>query len=104
MDIGPFNHFLFWFAIFTLVWNVYFVVFNRGIPNIRTAPAIRKKIIRMLKEDRAKRGGGNYVIYDIGSGNGLFTREIARAMPDAKVIGIEISPQQYRWAMMMKRR
>jgi trans-aconitate methyltransferase len=102
--IELFNGVLFWFAAFTLAWNVYFVVFNRGIPNIRSAPAIRKKIIEQLKEDKKRRGRKTYTVVDLGSGNGLFTREIASMMPRAHVIGLEVSPQQYAWATMMKQR
>jgi SAM-dependent methyltransferase len=104
MTLYDFNQVLFWLAVFVLGWNAYFMIFNRGIPNIRTAPAIRKKIIEILKEDCNKCGKPDYTIFDIGSGNGLFTREIAKALPQAKVIGLEISRQQYTWAMMMKRR
>ncbi|MGQ0527170.1 MAG: class I SAM-dependent methyltransferase [Alphaproteobacteria bacterium] len=39
---------------------------------------------------------------DLGSGNGLFTREIARALPEAKVVGIEISAKSYTWSRMLK--
>lgn len=105
MSLENFNQILFWLAIFTLAWNVYFIIFNRGIPNIRTAPALRRKMIELLREDsRSKHSKGPYTVIDLGSGNGLLTREIARAMPEARVIGLEISRQQHAWAVMMKRR
>ena len=97
---------LFVVALFLLLWNVNIVALNRGVPNIRTAPAIRKKIIALLQEHEAARADRTqpYIIYDIGSGNGLFSRQIAREMPQAKVIGIEISGPAYAWSVMMKRR
>jgi len=97
------NPILFWFLIFMLVWQAYNLIFNRGVPNIRTAPAIRKKIIEILKEDCAARGKTSYTIIDLGSGNGLFTRQIAASMPHARVIGLEISQQSVWWSMMHKR-
>src|ERR1700733_12397083 len=97
------NKFLFWFLVFMLVWQGYVLLFNRGVPNIRTAPAIRKKLIALLKNDAAQKGKQPYTIIDMGSGNGLFTRQIARAMPHAKVIGLELSPQQIWWANLWKR-
>jgi SAM-dependent methyltransferase len=95
-------HASFWFLAFMLVWQAYNLIFNRGVPNIRTAPAIRKKFIELLKADCAARGKKPYTIIDLGSGNGLLTREIAQAMPDARVIGIEISAPQAAWATAMK--
>jgi len=97
---------LFALTLFLLLWNVNILVFNRGIPNIRTAPALRKKIISLLKEHEAARVDRTqpYIIYDLGSGNGLFARQIAREMPQAKVIGVEVSGPSYEWSMMMKKR
>lgn len=97
---------LFVVTLFLLLWNVNILVFNRGIPNIRTAPAIRKKIIALLQEHEAARADRSqpYIVYDLGSGNGLFARQIAREMPQAKVIGVEVSGPSYDWSMMMKKR
>lgn len=106
MSIEIFLDVLFVVALALLLWNVNIVALNRGVPNIRTAPAIRKKIIALLREHEAARADRTqpYVIYDIGSGNGLFSRQIAREMPQAKVVGIEISGPAYAWSVMMKRR
>src|SRR5262249_44423929 len=93
----------FWFLVFMLVWQGYVLLFNGGVPNIRTAPAIRKKLIDLLKQDAEQKGKHPYTIIDLGSGNGLFTRQIARAMPEAKVIGLEFSPQQIWWSNFWKR-
>lgn len=95
-------HASFWFLLLMLAWQAYNLIFNRGVPNIRTAPAVRRKIIEILKQDYAARGKKPYTIFDLGSGNGLFTREIAAALPEARVIGIEISAPQYAWSVKQK--
>jgi len=86
------NHILFWVGIASIIIYGQIVLFNRGIPNIETAPRVRKKIIELLRADFAARNLATYTIVDVGSGNGALTRDIARAMPDARVIGIEIAP------------
>lgn len=94
---------LFWPALLMILVDAYFVLFHKGVPNIRTAPAIRRYIIKRLKADYAARATSLYTIIDVGSGNGLFTREIARALPEARVIGFEIAPQSVAWANWMKK-
>lgn len=95
---------LFWTAVTLVSIDAYFLFFHGGVPNIRTAPAIRKKVIELLKADYAARGHEGYTIIDAGSGNGLFSREIARAMPQARVIGVEIAGQSVAWAEWLRRR
>jgi SAM-dependent methyltransferase len=97
------NHILATLCGWLLLWNAYILIWNKGIPNIRTAPAIRKRIIEVLRADQAAREKMPYVVIDLGSGNGLFTREIARALPEAHVIGIEISALAYRWSLFFQR-
>ena len=99
-----FNHILFWVTLYLLSYNAYMLIFNKGVPNIRTAPAVRAKIIEILKADMAARPDERpYTIIDLGSGNGLFSREIARAIPEAQVLGLEFSRQSIFWSQMMKR-
>lgn len=100
--IESLNHVIFWLAVLLLAWNAYFLVVNKGVPNIRTAPAIRKKVIDILKKDSEKRGKKTYTVIDLGSGNGLITREVARALPQAQVIGIETSPTAFAWSVKMR--
>lgn len=97
-----FKAILFCTAAYLLLWNVYILIFNKGVPNIRTAPAIRRRIIDVLKSDMAKKAKDKYIIYDMGSGNGLLTREIAKAIPAATVIGVEASRQCIDWSEKMK--
>jgi hypothetical protein len=40
-----FNEIMFWVLWFLLLWNAYFLLFNRGVPNIKTSKTIRKKTI-----------------------------------------------------------
>ena len=94
---------LFWPALLMILVDAYFVLFHKGVPNIRTAPAIRKYFIERLKADYEACAIRPYTIIDAGSGNGLFTREIARALPEARVIGLEIAPQSVAWANWMKK-
>ncbi|MEZ0260989.1 MAG: methyltransferase domain-containing protein [Alphaproteobacteria bacterium] len=96
------NVIIFYTAIFLLSWNTSILIFNRAVPNIATAPAIRREVIELLKKDMARRGGAPYTVIDVGSGNGLFTREIAEAMPEARVLGLEISYPAYKWSRAMK--
>ena len=96
---------LFYLALYVLLWNAYFLVVNKGIPNIKTAPAIRLEVIRRLKQEMAAKNKTNapFTIIDPGCGNGDFTRQIARELPDARVIGIEISKLAYWKCCLMKR-
>lgn len=93
-----------WIFLFVLLWDAYALIFNKGIPNIRTAPAIRKRIIALLKAEYARHSGPeSFTIIDMGSGNGLFTRDIARALPEARIIGLEISKTALLWANGFKK-
>lgn len=63
-----------------------------GVPTFPSMPVARDKIIGLLRADAARAGGRKpYVIYDLGSGSGQLSWHIARAMPEAQVVGIEIS-------------
>jgi SAM-dependent methyltransferase len=98
------NIVLFWASASLLALQAYNIAFHKSIPNIRTAPAIRKKIISLLKQDYEARKEKPYTILDLGSGNGQLSREIAKALPQAKVIGIEITKHTYLWADWLRRR
>jgi len=92
MTLDDLNQVLAAICLFFLLWNAYILLFNRGIPNIRTASAIRTHIIEILQDDIArKETKQNYTILDLGAGNGLLTRSLAHALPEAHVIGLEWS-------------
>lgn len=93
------NSILFWVFLIILIWQAYYLLCGKGVPNISTAPAIRKAIIEKLKGLK----GQNPIIYDLGSANGRFTREMARAMPHATIIGIEISTIEYLQALFFQK-
>lgn len=93
-----------WIFLSLLLLDAYYLIFNKGIPNIRTAPAVRKRIIELLKIEVANyKGSEPFTIVDMGSGNGLFTREIARAFPESRVIGLEISKTALAWSRRFKK-
>jgi SAM-dependent methyltransferase len=93
-----------WIALFLISVDAYSLIFNKGIPNIRTAPAIRRRIIELLKIEAANHSGPEpFTIIDMGSGNGKFTREIAKAIPTARVIGLEISKPALAWSRLFKK-
>lgn len=83
--IDQLNAVLFWVCLFVLGWQAYILIFNRGIPNIRTAPALRDQMIGILQAAAVKR------VYDLGAGTGDLSRALAAALPHAQVTGIEIS-------------
>ncbi len=89
---------MFWLLACLICIKFYFLIFHGGTPNIRTAQPIRQEIIRRLQADCAARGIPNYTILDLGSGNGHLTCEIAKAMPHAKVIGLEMAAPSVRWS------
>ena len=97
------NTFLFWLLAALLVIEAYNILFHGAVPNVRTAPAIRNVIIGLLQKDQQDRKIQNYTIVDVGSGNGLFTRHIAQSIPQANVIGLELSVLSAGWARFMKR-
>lgn len=86
---------LFYAALYVLLWNAWFLTVNKGIPNIRTAPAIRKKMAEFVRQDMAAKNKDTYTIIDMGAGNGDLSRYMARTFPDAHVIGIEIDKLAY---------
>jgi SAM-dependent methyltransferase len=96
---------IFYLALYVLLWNAYFLLVNKGIPNIKTAPAIRLEVISRLRAEMAakKKTGSPFTIIDLGCGNGDFSRQIAREIPEARVIGIEISKLAYARCCLMKR-
>lgn len=85
-----------WLTIFSVVvllcagWAYYF--FRTGVPTFPSMPIAREKIIALLRADmQAQPADRPYIIYDLGSGSGQLSWHVARAIPEAKVIGIELS-------------
>jgi trans-aconitate methyltransferase len=97
------NDILFWFGVFILTWLGYIVAFHKGVPNIGTAPALQKKAVEVLKKFSVERGNKPFTLIDLGSGDGNFTRRIAKNVPTARITGIETAPQSFAWSRFMKK-
>lgn len=99
------NPFIFWAGVYVLAWYGYILVCHKAVPNIKTAPAIRAEIIARLKADMEGKGlsAGGYTVIDLGCANGKFTRELARALPDATIVGIDIAHVAIWWARVVNR-
>jgi SAM-dependent methyltransferase len=68
------------------------LTFNRGnVPTLATTFVGRRKIAKILKQDAELRGKMPYNVIDLGSGRGELTRVIAKKIPSAQVIGIEMA-------------
>jgi hypothetical protein len=101
--LDPVNEILFWLAAWALVWQTWILVFHKGVPNIRTVPALRKEVIETLRADMVERGkASNYTIIDLGAGDGHLSRTVARSIPEARVIGLEVFWLSYMIAKLLK--
>lgn len=89
------NNILWWCLWSVLLLQAYVLLFNKGIPNFKTAPPIRRAIIDILKKHVNDKKSQRFTIVDLGCGNGKFTREIAKALPDTTVMGVEIAKIPY---------
>ena len=91
--IETFNNTVLTLGLIIWCWSLYILLFNRGVPNIPTAPKIRAKAVDLLKthmEERTDKSAP-FQIVDLGSGDGKISWEIAKALPSAQVTGFEIS-------------
>lgn len=104
------NEILKYTLLWLLLWQTYILVFNRGVPNIKTAPGCRKRVIACIKEEiennkelKAKAEKGTLKIVDLGSGNGRYSRHVAKLIPQAHVTGLEISKLAIKHARFMQK-
>lgn len=85
-----------WYILFAVLLSVAasygYYNLKTGVPTFPTMPPMRRKMIEILQEDAETRGSQPYVIVDLGSGSGQLSWHIARAMPHARVVGVELSP------------
>jgi ubiquinone/menaquinone biosynthesis C-methylase UbiE len=56
---------------------------------IGTADVMRRQV---LAEVVRRTGGGKLRLLDVGTGTGRFLRQAARALPEAKLLGVDLSP------------
>lgn len=82
----------------------YEFTFNRGnIPTLGTDYFLLKKIAEILQKDCAEKHKPAYNVIDCGSGKGLATRMIAKAIPSSRVVGLELSNWPYQQSQCLKR-
>ncbi|MFA5040951.1 MAG: class I SAM-dependent methyltransferase [Bdellovibrionales bacterium] len=92
-------HPLTWYSLFPLLcfgyagYRIVFeLTFNRkNVPSLATGYKGRRKIAEILRRDADQRGKEVYTVVDLGSGRGELARRIAKNIPNAKVIGIELA-------------
>ncbi|MFA4993813.1 MAG: methyltransferase domain-containing protein [Bdellovibrionales bacterium] len=96
-----------WYAlgvILCLALVCEFYTLKTGVPTITSFPSARRKIIEILKSEvDLKPSDKPYTIIDLGSGNGRLTSQVARALPSAQVIGIEISFVPWVYSVLRQR-
>ena len=76
---------------------------RKNVPTLATGFAGRGKMTEILRQEVAQHQGAPYTIIDLGSGRGELTRHIARALPQAQVIGIEQARIPFWQSRMMQR-
>lgn len=78
--------------------SYFYFTLKTGVPTFPTMPGPRRKMIEVIQADMQERGVTSlgaalpYTIVDLGSGSGQLSWHIAKALPHARVIGIELSP------------
>lgn len=97
------NTILFWAGVYVLLWYAYILLFHKAVPNIKTAPAIRKTLIEKLHADIQAKNASTYTIIDLGCAQGDLSRTLARALPEAHIIGLDISQISIAQANLMKK-
>ena len=99
---------LIWYVIGLLLFLILtceYYAFKTGVPTVTSIPSARKKMIEILRAEYAARGGEGgtpFTIMDLGSGTGKLALEIGRAIPQAQVIGIEISFVPFLFSQLRK--
>lgn len=89
------------YAAFRVVFEL--TLNRKNVPTLATSMAGRAKIAEILKAEAVAQTGKPYTIIDLGSGRGELTRSIARAVPQAKVIGIEMAKIPYWQSVLLQR-
>ncbi|MFH0830816.1 MAG: class I SAM-dependent methyltransferase [Parcubacteria group bacterium] len=67
-----------------------------GVPTVKSARAAQDLAASLLKKQGARR------IYELGSGKGDFVLRLARLLPEAHIIGFEISLLPYLYAQIWR--
>jgi predicted RNA methylase len=83
-------------------WAYYWL--RTGAQTFPSTPAARDRITAVIKEDMARAPKDKpYIIYDLGSGSGQLSWHIANNLPQAQVIGIELSWIPYFRAVILQK-
>lgn len=77
--------------------SYFYFTLKTGVPTFPTMPGPRRKMIEVIQADMREKDIASldpalpYTIVDLGSGSGQLSWHIAKALPQARVIGIELS-------------
>ncbi len=69
-----------------MLLSILISLLRTGVPTIASAKAAQKQVAEYLNKRGAR------LIYELGSGKGDFVFSLAKNMPKAKVVGLELSP------------
>ena len=84
---------LLFILLFLAIYATYeYYEYKTGVATFPTMPAIRRKTIEILRQDAVSCPAAKpYTVLDLGSGSGQMTWQIARALPNAHVTGVELA-------------
>ncbi len=91
---------LFWgvvLAFLLAVASCEYYAWRTGVPTMTSWPSVRKKMIELIVAEASERpkAGPVFRVLDLGSGTGKLSLEIGRALPQAEIVGIELSVVPY---------
>lgn len=94
-----------WLCFGYMVFRIFFeLTANRAnVPTLATCFVARQKIARILARDASLPDKKVYTVVDLGSGRGELARCIAKKIPHATVMGIEMASFPYRQAAFLQR-
>jgi len=78
-------------VILCLIISCEYYAFKTGVPTVTSFPSVRKKMVELIVKEASQRKNKPLTLLDLGSGTGKLALEIAKALPETNVIGIEIS-------------
>ena len=79
--------------VLLLLLYTYFWQLKTGAETVASFPVARRKMLEIVQADFNRRTDARpYTVIDMGSGGGQLCSKIARNLPQAKVIGVELSP------------
>jgi hypothetical protein len=105
------THPLTWFSALPLLFIgyaafrvVFELTYNRAnVPTLATGFVGRRKIAAVLQREAARREKNPYNVIDLGSGRGELARKIAKTIPSAQVLGIEMARIPFMQSVFIQR-